>query len=184
MSLCKYSDVPPEHSLNPGVQISNMYGLITPKEYPHAPSFNLREWENPVLEMAIIKGADKGIFGVDDIITGNDVAEILARAQKALGMKDAKRVAVERPDKTLSRSDFVKAVCDAFPVLGTVKPAKDSRIPFKLGKNRNAEQAEILGRLGILSIYGIENEFHYGYPVTKGEACDVIVRACIVALGA
>ena len=56
LSLCKYSDVPPEHSINRTVQISNMYGLIAPNEYPHAPSFNLREWDNPVLEMAIIKG--------------------------------------------------------------------------------------------------------------------------------
>ena len=184
LSLCKYSDVPPEHSLNHSVQISNMYGLITPNEYPHAPSFNLREWDNPVLEMAIIKGADKGVFGVNDILTGNDVAEILERAQKTVGKKDAKRVTIEKPGNTISRSDFVKAVCDAFPVLGTMKPARNSRLPFKLGKNRNSEYAEILGRLGILSIYGIENEFHYGYPVTKGEACDIIVRACIVALGA
>ena len=183
LSLCKYSDVPPEHSLNPSVQISNMYGLITPNEYPHAPSFNLREWENPVLEMAIIKGADKGVFGVNDILTGSDVIEILERAQRVLNMKDAKRVTVERPDRTISRSDFVKAVCDAFPVLGTAKPPKNSRLPFRLGKNRNADYAEILGRLGILSVYGIESEFHYGYPVTKGEACDIIVRACISAAG-
>lgn len=184
LSLCKYSDVPPEHSINHSVQISNMYGLITPNEYPHAPSFNLREWDNPVLEMAIIRGADKGVFGVNDILTGNDVTEILTRAQSAVNLKGAKRVTIDKPDKTISRSDFVKAVCDAFPVLMTVKPARNSRLPFKLGKNRNSEYAEILGRLGILSIYGIENEFHYGYPVTKGEACDIIVRACIAALGA
>lgn len=184
LSLCKYSDVPPEHSLNHSVQISNMYGLIAPNEYPHAPSFNLREWENPVLEMAIIRGADKGVFGVNDIVTGDDVTEILARAQRAAGMKEAGKITVSKSGNFISRSDFVKAVCDAFPVLATIKPGRDSRLPFKLGKNRNAEYAEILGRLGILSIYGIENEFHYGYPVTKGEACDVIVRACIVALGA
>ena len=45
--------------MNKAVQISNMYGIITPNEYPHAPSFNLRDFDNPVLEMAIIKGADK-----------------------------------------------------------------------------------------------------------------------------
>lgn len=183
LSLCKYSDVPPEHSLNHSVQISNMYGLITPNEYPHAPSFNIQEWDNPVLEMAIIKGADKGVFGVDDIITGDDVIGILERAQKALNVKDAGKVSVEKSANLISRSDFVKAICDAFPMLKTIKPARDSRLPFKLGKNRNSEYAEILGRLGILSIYGIESEFHYGYPVTKGEACDVIVRACIAALG-
>ena len=123
-------------------------------------------------------------FGVNDIVTGDEVTEILSRAQKAAGMKEAGKITVSKSGNFISRSDFVKAVCDAFPVLATIKPGRDSRLPFKLGKNRNAEYAEILGRLGILSIYGIENEFHYGYPVTKGEACDVIVRACIVALGA
>ncbi|MBQ7169793.1 MAG: FAD-dependent oxidoreductase [Synergistaceae bacterium] len=184
LSLCKYSDVPPEHSINRTVQISNMYGLIAPNEYPHAPSFNLREWDNPVLEMAIIKGADKGVFGVNDIITGNDAVEILTRAQKAVNIKAAGKIAVNKAGNFISRSDFVKAVCDAFPALKTIKPPKNSRLPFRLGKNRNAEYAEILGRLGILSLYSIDSgEFHYGYPVTKGEACDIIVRACIAALG-
>ena len=183
LSLCKYSDIPPEHSVNRTVQISNMYGLITPNEYPHAPSFNIELMDNPVLEMAIIKGADKGLFGVDDIMTGNDVIEILKRAQKAANMKKPPEITVEKPGNTISRSDFVKAVCDAFPALNKIKLPKNSRLPFKLGKNRNAKYAEILGKLGILSIYSIDNNFHYGYPVTKGEACDIIVRACVAALG-
>ena len=183
LSLCKYSDIPPEHSVNRTVQISNMYGLITPNEYPHAPSFNIELMDNPVLEMAIIKGADKGLFGVGDIMTGNDVIEILKRAQKAANMKKPPEIIVEKPGNTISRSDFVKAVCDAFPALNKIKLPKNSRLPFKLGKNRNAKYAEILGKLGILSIYSIDNNFHYGYPVTKGEACDIIVRACVAALG-
>ena len=184
LSLCKYTDIPPEHTLSRTVQIANMYKLITPKEYPHAPLFNLLDLDNPVLEMAIIRGADKGLFGVNDIIAGDDVEGMLTKAQEALNMKTAEKITVSKSDKLISRSDFVKAVCDAFPVLRDIKPAKNSRLPFKLGKNRNYESAEILGRLGILNIYGAENDFHYGYPVTRGEACDVIVRACIAALGA
>ena len=184
LSLCKYSDVPPEHSVNKTVQISNMYGLMTPNEYPHAPSYNIELLDNPVLEMAIIKGMDKGLFGVNDIITGDDVEEILEKAQKAMNIKGAGKIEVSKSDRLISRSDFVKAVCDAFPMLKDMKPAKNSRLPFKLGKNRNLESAEILGRLGLLEIYNAENDFHYGYPVTKGEACDVIVRACIALLGA
>ncbi len=183
LSLCKYSDVPPEHSVNKAVQISNMYGIITPNEYPHAPSFNLRDFDNPVLEMAIIKGADKGLFGVNDIITGDYLAEILTNAQKVMNIKSGEKLSVEDSEKLLSRSNFVKAVCDAFPALKDIKPARKSKPPFKLGKNRNYESAELLGRLGVLDIYGIEDDFHYGYPVTKGEACDVIVRACILTAG-
>ena len=184
LSLCKYSDVPPEHSINRSVQISNMYGLIRADEYPHAPSFNIQDLDNPVLEMAIIRGADKGTFGVNDIITGEEAEEILEKAQRAINMKNPGKITVSRSDKLISRSDFVKAVCDAFPMLKDIKPKKNSRLPYRLGKNRNAESAEILARLGILNIYSTESEFHYGYPVTKGEACDVIVRACIAALDA
>lgn len=184
LSLCKYSDVPPEHSINRTIQISNMYGLIRPDEYPHAPSFNIQDLDNPVLEMAIIRGADKGTFGVNDIITGEEAEEILEKAQRAVNMKNPGKITVSRSDKLISRSDFVKAVCDAFPMLKDIKSKKNSRLPYRLGKNRNAESAEILARLGILNIYSTESEFHYGYPVTKGEACDVIVRACIAALDA
>ena len=184
LSLCKYSDVPPEHSINRSVQISNMYGLIRADEYPHAPSYNIQDLDNPVLEMAIIRGADKGTFGINDIITGEEAEEILRKAQKAIKMENAGKITVSRSDKLISRSDFVKAVCDAFPMLKNIKPKKNLRLPYRLGKNRNAESAEILARLGILNIYSTESEFHYGYPVTKGEACDVIVRACIAALDA
>ena len=184
LSLCKYSDVPPEHSINRSVQISNMYGLIKPDEYPHAPSYNIQDLDNPVLEMAIIRGADKGTFGVNDIITGEEAEDILRRAQNVLNIRNAHPLTVSRSDKLISRSDFVKAVCDAFPMLKDIKPKKTSRLPYRLGKNRNLESAEILTRLGILNIYSTESEFHYGYPVTKGEACDVIVRACIAVLDA
>ena len=184
LSLCKYSDVPPEHSINRSVQISNMYGLIRADEYPHAPSYNIQDLDNPVLEMAIIRGADKGTFGINDIITGEEAEEILRKAQKAIKMENAGKITVSRSDKLISRSDFVKAVCDAFPMLKNIKPKKNLRLPYRLGKNRNAGSAEILARLGILNIYSTESEFHYGYPVTKGEACDVIVRACIAALDA
>ncbi len=184
LSLCKYSDVPPEHSINRSVQISNMYGLIKPDEYPHAPSYNIQDLDNPVLEMAIIRGADKGTFGVNNIITGEEAQDILRRAQNVLNIRNAHPLTVNRSDKLISRSDFVKAVCDAFPMLKDIKPQKTSRLPYRLGKNRNLDSAEILTRLGILNIYSTESEFHYGYPVTKGEACDVIVRACIAALGA
>ena len=183
LSLCKYSDIPPEHFVNKSVQISNMYGMIAPNEYPHAPSYNIQDLDNPVLEMAIIRGADKGLFGVNDIITGDEAVDILMKARKALNIKDGAKITVDKPEKLISRSDFLRAVCDAFPVLSEIKPPKNVKFQFKLGKNRNSECAEILAKLGVLSIYGREDDFHYGYPVTKGEACDVIVRACIAALG-
>ncbi|MBR0149802.1 MAG: FAD-dependent oxidoreductase, partial [Synergistaceae bacterium] len=149
LSLCKYSDVPPEHSLNRSIQISNMYGLIAPKEYPHAPSFNLQDLDNPVLEMAIIRGADKGLFGVDDIMTGNDIRDMLLKAQDASRTGNAGKFDISKPGNFISRGDFAKAVYDAFPELREITPPKNSRVPFKTPKNRNDEYAEILGRIGV-----------------------------------
>ncbi len=183
LSLCHYSDVPPEHSLNPSVQISNMYGLVIPNEYPHAPSYRIDDMDDPVLAMALIRGADKGVFGVEDIMTGRDVIDIITRAQKASKAKKTGKINISKPGNFISRGDFARAICEAFPDLKDVTPPKNSRVPFKTPKNRNTEYAEILGRLGILDVYRRENEFYYGRPVTKGEACDVIVRASIVVSG-
>ena len=184
LSLCKYSDVPPEHSYNKSIQISNMYGIVAPNEYPHAPSFNLEDLDDPVFEMAVIRGADKGLFGVNELINGRYAAEIITKAQEVMGVKAASKIKIDKPDNFVSRGDFIKAIIEAFPVLRDVKPQKNSRIPFKIPKHRNSEYAEILGRLGVLDTYIIDDEFHFGRPVTKGEACDMIVRACVVVSGA
>lgn len=183
LSLCHYSDVPPEHSLNHSIQISNMYGLVQPSEYPHAPSYNITEYEDPVLAMAIIRGQDKGVFGVNDIITKEEANSILKNAMNTLKIVVRDDIIKGKGHDLISRGDLAKAVCEAFPELREIT-VKNARVPFKIGSHRNAEYAEILGKLGILDVYGREREFYYGRPVTKGEATDIIVRACIVAAGA
>ena len=178
LSLCNYSDVPQNHSLNKSIQLSNLYGLISANEYPHASS---EIWDDPVLEMAIIRGHDKGIFGVNDMITKPKAAEIILKAQKAVGV-----VSDIQPDKVngiLSRGELAKLVYEEFPMLKEIARPKNTRLPFKIGKNKNSEYVETLAWLGILNIYGIEHEFNYSKPVTKGEAVDVIVRAAIAASG-
>ena len=183
LSLCHYSDIPPEHSLSRSVQLSNLYGLVDANEYPHAPSYNIREFEDPVLAMAIIRGQDKGVFGVNDIITVGDADTILERAQKAVNISPNRRVVSGKPHNFVSRGDFAKAVCDAFPALRKATPPKNTRSPFKAGRHRNAEYVDILGKLGILDVYSNEQEYYYGRPVTKGEAMDIVVRACVEAAG-
>ncbi|MBQ7543641.1 MAG: FAD-dependent oxidoreductase [Synergistaceae bacterium] len=183
LSLCKYSDVPPEHSINKSVQVSNMWGLIPANEYPHAPSYKIDDIDDPVIAMALIKGADKGVFGVNDIITRYDMNGILRRAQEAMKIPAKGDVLEGKGHNLLSRGDLAKAVYDAFPALRDIKPARNAHIPFKVGKHRNSEYVEVLGKLGVLDVYGIESEFYYGRPVTKGEAADVVVRACVAASG-
>ena len=183
LSLCHYSDVPPEHKLNKTIQLSNLYGLVDANEYPHAPSYNLDYIEDPVLAMALIKGADKGVFGVDEMITRDYADKILERARRAVNAKDTGRLMSGKGHNFVSRGDFAKAVCDSFPKLREITPPKNSRAPFRVPKHRNSEYAEVLGRLGILDVYGAEQEFYYGRPVTKGEAADIVVRACVEAAG-
>ena len=179
LSLCHYSDVPPEHPLNKVIQISNMYGLITPSEYPHVPSYNIENYDDPVLIMAIIKGHDKGVFGVDEIITRREALDMITRVQKALtGTKGTADLGT-KPDNFVSRGDFAKAVCEAIPDLYKANTNARARLPFKSSRHRNNDYVMLLGRLGILNIYSGDSEFYYGRPVTKGEAADIIVRAAI-----
>ena len=91
------------------------------------------------------------------------------------------KILEDKPNNFMIRGDFIRAVCDAFPDLKNIEHKKNTRIPFKITRNKNAEYAEILGRLGILDVYSGEKEFHYGRPLTKGEAADIIARACIAA---
>ena len=185
LSLCNYSDVLPEHSLNKSIQISNLYGLVIPSEYPHASSQNYssNSWsniDNIAFEMAAIRENNKGTFGINDFITKKDTLEILERAQKSFNVMDVKIKFEGKPYDFISRGDFAKIVCEAFPNLRkTNNKSRRTRHTFKIGKNRNSEYVEILAKNGILNVYEIDSEFRYGRPVTKGEAADIIVRASI-----
>lgn len=182
LSLCNYKDVPETHSLNKSIQISNLYGLIAPKEYPHSTAFNLSFLDDPVWEMAIIRGDDKGEFGINELVSTKDVSEMLSKAQDVLKVKRKIVPAGLEKDKLISRGELARVVCEVFPTLKNVPVKKGSKIPFKVEKNRNSEPVSILGRLGILNVYIIDGTFYYGRPVTKGEAVDVVVRACVAAM--
>ncbi|MBR1486854.1 MAG: hypothetical protein IJ597_06330, partial [Synergistaceae bacterium] len=144
-------------------------------------AFNLGVFDDPVWEMAIIKGDDKGEFGVNDIMSTIDVKEVITRTQDALKMKNRPSPTGLEKDRLISRGELAKAVCEAFPVLRNIPYRKGAKLPFKLEPHRNLEPVSVLARLGILSVYSDEYEFHYGHPVTKGEAVDVIVKAAVFA---
>lgn len=181
LSLCNYKDVPETHSLNKAVQISNLYGLIAPKEYPHSTAFNLSFLDDPVWEMAIIRGDDKGEFGINELVSTADIKGMLMKAQDALKVKKKIIPSGLEKDKLISRGELARVICEAFPELKNVPVKKGSRVPFKVEKNRNSEEVTVLGRLGILNVYTIDGTFYYGRPVTKGEAVDILVRACVLA---
>ena len=182
LSLCNYSDVMPGDTLNNSVQISNLYRLVIPSEYPHSSSlsYNMASWsniDNIVFEMSAIRENNKGTFGVNEFITRNEAIEILKRGEKTLNIEASKIKIDGKLHDFISRGDFAKMLCEAFPKLKDTKTK--SRFHFKISKNRNSEYVEILARNGVLNIYGMDSEFRYGRPVTKGEAADIIVRAAV-----
>ena len=179
LSLCHYSDVPETHSLNKTVQLSNLYGITLPNEYPHSVSYHIEDRDDPVIAMAVIKGDDHGVFGVQDMLTTIDTLEILKRAQKSLRLKNPSTPSNLSKDKFISRGEFVRAVCEAFPELYKVERKKGARSTFKPDKNKNSEYVELLSKLGVLTVYTTDNIFHFGMTVTKGEATDIIARACV-----
>ncbi|MBQ9564069.1 MAG: FAD-dependent oxidoreductase [Synergistaceae bacterium] len=178
LSLCNYTDVPPGHPLHKSVQIMNLYGLIDPAEYPHAPSYDISDLDDPVLAMAIIKGNDKGRFGVDEMVTRRQTVLMIERTLKALGLPGPVPELGDKPENFISRGDFAKELCDAF-TLAEVTPARGARSPFRASKNRNAEVIEVLGPLGVLDIYKRDPDFKFGRPVTRGEAADMLARAMV-----
>ena len=183
LSLCKFADVPPEHSLNGSVQLATIWDLAEASEYPHAPSYRIDDLDDPVRAMAEIRGQDKGTFGVNEVVTRDYTNRMLEKAREAVHVGGNWKMVTEKGHDYISRGDLAREVCEALPGLREVVPEKGARLPFKAGKHRNAEYVELLGRLGVLDVYKAEGEFYYGRPVTKGEAADIIVRACVAAAG-
>ena len=179
LSLCRYADVPPEHFANKAIQISNLYGLIAPEKFPHAPSYNITDLDDPVLAMAIIKGDDKGLFGTEGLISRRDAAGMIGRARAALGLP-ALDLPMEKQDVFISRGDFAQWLCDGFSLAG-VTPPRGSRSPFRASKHRNTPAVDVLGPLGVLEVYKRDPEFHFSRPVTRAEAADMLVRAMVAA---
>ena len=187
LSLCNYADVPPEHPCYKSVQISNVHGLIDPEEYPHTPSYDITDLDDPVLAMAIIRGDDKGRFGVDELVTKSQMNSMIGRGRRALGLTDGGKA--DKTDKTggkdtsnafVSRGDFALALNEAFN-LSNVRRPKGARSPFRASPHRNAQVLDVLGPLGVLDIYKKDPEFRFGRPVTRGEAACMLVRSMVAA---
>ncbi len=179
LSLCNYSDVPPGHPAHKSIQISNLYGLITPQKFPHAPSYNITDLDDPVLAMAVIKGDDKGLFGPNGLVTRRDAAEMIGRACAALGLSGPE-LSRDKPDVFISRGDLAQWLCSAFS-LDNATPPQRSRSPFRASKNRNTPAVDVLGPLGVLEVYRKDPDFHFSRPVTRAEAADMLVRAMVVS---
>lgn len=179
LSLCKYSDVPPEHPMYNSVQLSNLYGLIEPMEPPHAPSYNISDLDDPVLAMAIIKGADKGVFGVEEMVTLEEMVGMLNKARTAAKTSKGRLLNPSEWSETVrfaTRGLFADAIEKSF---GFERPADDERPPyFNIpSEHRFANAIHTLARFGILDIYQTERDFFPARPISRGEAVEMLMKA-------
>ncbi len=79
LSLCEYADVPKGHPFWPAVQMSNLYGWLEPEELPSAPSAKIDDIYNNRVVTAKLFGLDKGVFGVENPLTGAESEELFRR---------------------------------------------------------------------------------------------------------
>lgn len=110
LSLCEYPDVPPEHKHYGSVQLSNLYRLLEPKEYPSIPSYDITYYAvDPKIIKAVSEGKSRARFGVDEPLSDDDRAKITARVKELTGSEislpdgvtrgDAVEIAVRRLEK-------------------------------------------------------------------------------------
>ena len=131
LSLCSYSDVPPEHPFYGSVQLSNLYGLVKPLEYPIAPTFShINEPEAPEITEARELGRDKGLFGVNEPVLRKDAADMTARAITALGLT-VPFPTLNEPERPITRGEFALLLKD---VLGARVDAEVKDAPLTRGE--------------------------------------------------
>lgn len=184
LSLCKYSDVPPGHPYHNAAQIASLYGLLAPLDPPHAPSYNISDLDDPVLAMALIKGHDKGVFGVDAMLSWGEMVSMMDKARKASGTPSGTVPSLGgTPNAFVNRGQFAKALCDTFGLTPPVPPPmnREQGTSFTPTQHPNAAAVAVLAPLGILDLYKSEREFRFGRPVTRGEAAEMVMKAMTIA---
>ncbi|MDR1379595.1 MAG: FAD-dependent oxidoreductase [Synergistaceae bacterium] len=177
LSLCKYSDVPPEHPFYNAVQLSSLYGFINPQDPPHAPSYNISDLDDPVLAMAIINGADKGFFGVEEMITRQEMTAMLNKARLASKTSEGRELTEDEWTERIhfiTRGVFADAVVKAFGF------SNDNSVPRRFDispEHRFFKAINTLDSLGILNLYSATRDLHPARPITRGEAAEILIKA-------
>jgi hypothetical protein len=174
ISLCKYSDVPPESPFFGAVQISNLYGLFAPLEYPHAPSYNILNLDDPKLAMAILRGADKGVFGVEEMITNKESEESVRKALRAISREAGNIPLNSHADRFTSKADYARYLVENFG-LKNLEVKSNTQFYSDIPPEHKAfESVNILLNIGVLnSVKG--TKFSQARPITRGEAVMMLV---------
>jgi hypothetical protein len=163
-----------------------VHGLVEPVEPPHVPSYDISDLDDPVLAMSIINGADKGIFGVDNMVTREEMVSMLNKARAASKTSAGRDLTEDEwSDKIrfATRGLFADAVADAFGLydahLENLKNGDAHGVEID-PSHRFAKAVTALNALGLLDLYRSDRQFRPARPVTRGEAVEILMKAMTV----
>ena len=174
LSLSRYSDVPPEHPYFRSVQLSNLHRLIDPLVPPSVSPFDIRDLDNPALARGIARGTHRGIFGVDETLTYGEMVSMLNRARAAAQASGGQpREEGSEPDRFVTLGIFADAVCRAFGFY-------DEATTHTTSMRRFVNALRILNSLGIFDLYDSGRELLYAFPISRGQAVEILMKAMTV----
>ena len=175
ISLCKYSDVPPENPFFGVIQISNLYGLFEPQEYPHAPSYNISDLDDPRLALAMLKGADKGVFGIDEMITNKDIENAVRKALNAISRNSDSLKPISNPGRLASKAGFTEYLVESFGLRNLGIESNIQLFSDVPPEHRAFNSVGILSKIGAISSPRGAS-FNPARPITRGEAVQILVN--------
>ncbi len=182
LSLCEYGDVPRDHPFWPGVQMANLYGWIAPEELPSSPSAKIDDIYNNKVIVARLFGRDKGVYGVESPLTGQE-AELLLRRAFAGDERSALLLFPEGgTDAFVTRGDFADTLARA---LGYGAGGKERAPRFA----DIAAESPIFGPVHYLAENGVLDRAAPGgvflpdSVISRGAAADMVMRAVTIRKG-
>ena len=112
LSLCMYSDVPPEHKYHRDIQLSNLYRLLEPKTFPAMVSVDVGYditfvLDNPEWVKEIAEGRDKGTFAPDEILSAEDRTSLAGRVKELTGNE------LSLPEGNITRGEAINLAVKA-----------------------------------------------------------------------
>ena len=161
LSLCVFSDVPPNHPFWPAVQTATMRGWMKPKSLPTFAASRADNY-NDILQ-ASRKGRTKGIFGVDEPLSWKSANEMLNAVLSDLGNRNKVNLHYGMSDEPISKGEFMLAFCQAL-------------YPDKTPKPITTEREKISWACKRLSPFLTDENLNFQGIISRGEALDLVLK--------
>lgn len=161
LSLCVFSDVPPNHPFWPAVQMATIRGWMKPESLPTFAASRADNY-NDILQ-ASRKGRIKGIFGVDEPLSWKAANEMLNAVLGDLGNQNKIDLHHGMSDESISKGEFMLALCQALYPDQTPKPITTEREKISWACKR-------------LSPFLTDENLNFQGIISRGEALDLVMK--------